>query len=47
VIFSTHCHNDLGMGVANSWRRCGGASQVNAPLTGIGERAGKPQWKRS
>ena len=41
VIFSTHCHNDLGMATANSL--CGiqgGAKQVECTINGIGERAG-------
>src|SRR6201996_6175047 len=41
VILSTHCHNDLGMAVANSLAGIqGGARQVECALNGIGERAG-------
>lgn len=41
VIFSTHCHDDLGMAVANSLAAVrGGAQQVECAVNGIGERAG-------
>jgi 2-isopropylmalate synthase len=41
VIFSTHCHNDLGMAVSNSLAGVlGGARQVECTINGIGERAG-------
>lgn len=41
VIFSTHCHNDLGLAVANSLAAIeGGARQVECTINGIGERAG-------
>ena len=41
VIFSTHCHDDLGMGTANALAGVlGGARQVEVTVTGIGERAG-------
>ena len=41
VIFSTHCHDDLGMAVANSLAGIeGGARQVECAINGIGERAG-------
>jgi len=41
VIFSTHCHNDLGLAVANSLSGVqGGARQVEVAVNGIGERAG-------
>ncbi|HVW92401.1 MAG TPA: 2-isopropylmalate synthase [Devosia sp.] len=41
VIFSTHCHNDLGMAVANSLAGVrGGARQVECTINGLGERAG-------
>jgi len=41
VIFSTHCHDDLGMAVANSLAAVrGGARQVECAINGIGERAG-------
>ncbi|MGZ3401591.1 MAG: 2-isopropylmalate synthase, partial [Caulobacteraceae bacterium] len=41
VIFSTHCHNDLGLAVANSLAGVqGGARQVECAINGLGERAG-------
>ncbi len=41
VIFSTHCHNDLGMAVANSLAGVrAGARQVECTINGLGERAG-------
>ncbi len=41
MIFSTHCHNDLGLAVANSLAGViGGARQVECTINGIGERAG-------
>ena len=41
AIFSTHCHDDLGMAVANSLAAVSaGARQVEGALNGIGERAG-------
>ena len=41
VIFSTHCHNDLGLAVANSIAAIqAGARQVEVAINGIGERAG-------
>ncbi len=41
VVFSTHCHNDLGMAVANSLAGvAGGARQVECAVNGLGERAG-------
>jgi 2-isopropylmalate synthase len=41
IVFSTHCHNDLGMAVANSLAGvAGGARQVECTINGIGERAG-------
>ncbi|KAF1721508.1 2-isopropylmalate synthase [Pseudoxanthomonas wuyuanensis] len=41
VVFSTHCHNDLGLAVANSLAAIeGGARQVECAVNGIGERAG-------
>jgi 2-isopropylmalate synthase len=41
VVLSVHCHNDLGLAVANTL--CGiraGATQVECTVNGIGERAG-------
>ena len=41
VIFSVHCHNDLGMAVANSLAGVrAGCRQVECTINGIGERAG-------
>lgn len=41
VVYSTHCHNDLGMAVANSIAAIqGGATQVEVTVNGIGERTG-------
>jgi 2-isopropylmalate synthase len=40
-VFSTHCHDDLGMAVANSLAAVrGGARQIECTINGIGERAG-------
>ncbi len=39
--FSTHCHNDLGLAVANTLAAImAGAGQVESTINGIGERAG-------
>jgi len=41
VVFSTHCHDDLGLAAANSIASVlGGARQVECTINGIGERAG-------
>ena len=42
AIWSVHCHNDLGMAVANSLAgvKTGGARQVECTINGLGERAG-------
>ena len=41
VIFSVHCHNDLGLAVANSLAAIrAGARQIECTINGIGERAG-------
>ena len=41
VCVSTHCHDDLGLAVANSLAAVeGGATQIECALNGIGERAG-------
>ena len=41
AVISTHCHNDLGLAVANSLAAIeAGARQVECTLNGIGERAG-------
>lgn len=41
AFISVHCHNDLGMAVANSLAAvCNGAQQVEVAVNGIGERAG-------
>ena len=41
VVFSTHCHNDLGLAVANSIAGLdAGARQIECTINGLGERAG-------
>ncbi len=42
AIWSVHCHNDLGMAVANSLAgvSMGGARQIECTINGLGERAG-------
>jgi 2-isopropylmalate synthase len=41
AVFSVHCHDDLGMAVANSLAGVmGGARQIECTVNGIGERAG-------
>src|ERR1700693_3296822 len=41
AVLSAHCHDDLGLGVANSLAAIeGGARQVECTINGIGERAG-------
>lgn len=41
IILSTHCHNDLGLAVANSFAGAvAGARQIECTINGIGERAG-------
>jgi 2-isopropylmalate synthase len=41
VIWSTHCHNDLGLAVANSLAAVqNGVRQVECTINGLGERAG-------
>ena len=41
AIISVHCHNDLGLAVANSLAAVGaGARQVECTINGLGERAG-------
>ena len=41
AIFSVHCHNDLGLAVANSLSAVqSGARQVECTINGLGERAG-------
>ncbi len=42
AVWSVHCHNDLGMAVANSLAgvSVGGARQVECTINGLGERAG-------
>ena len=42
ALWSVHCHNDLGMAVANSLAavRIGGARQIECTVNGLGERAG-------
>ena len=41
AVIAVHCHNDLGLGVANSLAAAkAGAGQIECALNGIGERAG-------
>ncbi|HEY5637279.1 MAG TPA: 2-isopropylmalate synthase [Burkholderiales bacterium] len=42
AVWSVHCHNDLGMAVANSLAavEIGGARQIECTINGLGERAG-------
>ncbi|HSI39126.1 MAG TPA: 2-isopropylmalate synthase [Xanthobacteraceae bacterium] len=41
VVFSAHCHDDLGLAVANSLAAlAGGARQIECTINGLGERAG-------
>jgi len=41
IIISTHCHNDLGMAVANALAAVeAGARQIECTINGLGERAG-------
>ena len=42
AVWSVHCHNDLGMAVANSLAavRIGGVRQIECTVNGLGERAG-------
>ncbi|MBN2097066.1 MAG: 2-isopropylmalate synthase [Candidatus Omnitrophica bacterium] len=41
AVLSVHCHNDLGLGVANSLAAiANGAGQVECTINGLGERAG-------
>jgi 2-isopropylmalate synthase len=42
AVISVHCHNDLGLAVANSLAAVveNGAGQIECTINGIGERAG-------
>src|SRR5581483_5352342 len=42
AVWSVHCHNDLGLAVANSLAavQLGGARQIECTINGLGERAG-------
>ena len=41
AVFSVHCHDDLGLAVANSLAGlAGGARQIECTINGLGERAG-------
>ena len=47
VIFSVHCHNDLGPATANALAGVlGGARQIECTVNGIGERAGNTALKK-
>jgi len=46
AVISVHCHNDLGLAVANSLAAVGaGARQVECTVNGIGERAGNAAFE--
>ena len=46
VTISAHCHNDLGVAVANALAAVpAGARQVECTINGIGERTGNARWK--
>ena len=48
AVLSVHCHDDLGLAVANSLAAVkAGADQVKCTINGIGERAGTRPWKKS
>ena len=48
AILSTHCHNDLGLAVANSLAGVqAGARQIECTINGIGERAGNAALESS
>ena len=48
AILSVHCHNDLGLAVANSLAGVSaGARQVECTINGIGERAGNAALRRN
>ena len=47
IVLSSHCHDDLGLAVANSLAAIeAGARQVECTINGIGERAAMRPWKR-
>ena len=48
IVISTHCHNDLGLAVANALAGIeNGARQIEVAVNGIGERAGNCCSRRS
>lgn len=48
AVLSVHCHNDLGMGVANSVSAiAAGASQVECTLSGIASARATRPWRKS
>ena len=49
AVWSVHCHNDLGMAVANSLAavQIGGARQIECTINGLGERAATPRSRKS
>jgi 2-isopropylmalate synthase len=47
IIFSTHCHNDLGMATANSLAAVeAGARQIECTINGWASARATPRWKR-
>ena len=47
AVFSVHCHNDLGLAVANCWRPCAPArARSSAPSTASASAPATPRWKR-
>ncbi len=46
-MLSVHCHDDLGLAVANSLTAVErGASQVEVAVNGLGERGATPLWRK-
>ncbi len=46
TVISVHCHNDLGLAVANSLSAVGaGATQIECTINGLGERAGNAAFE--
>ncbi len=48
IVWSTHCHNDLGLAVANSLAAVeGGARQIECTVNESGSERAIPRWKKS